>query len=154
MSRKKLTQGNNNTPFLLYGDENDQVYIKVLFQGETLWLAQAEIAELFETTKQNISLHLKNIFAEGELDESATVKDFLTVQNESDRQVKRKLKFYNLDAIIAVGYRVNSKRATKFRIWATQVLKEFIKKGFVLDGLHVAFDFICNYSAFSLNNYS
>ncbi|PIR11102.1 MAG: hypothetical protein COV52_06240, partial [Gammaproteobacteria bacterium CG11_big_fil_rev_8_21_14_0_20_46_22] len=95
MSRKKLTQGNNNTPFLLYGDENDQVYIKVLFQGETLWLAQAEIAELFETTKQNISLHLKNIFAEGELDESATVKDFLTVQNESDRQVKRKLKFYN-----------------------------------------------------------
>ena len=133
MSRKKLTQSNNNAPFLLYGDENDQVYIKVLFQGETLWLAQAEIAELFETTKQNISLHLKNIFAEGELDESATVKDFLTVQNESDRQVKRKLKFYNLDAIIAVGYRVNSKRATKFRIWATQVLKEFIKKGFVLD---------------------
>lgn len=133
MSRKKLTQSNDNTPFLLYGDANDQVYIKVLFQVETLWLAQAEIAELFETTKQNVSLHLKNVFAEGELDESATVKDFLTVQNESDRQVKRKLKIYNLDAIIAVGYRVNSKRATKFRIWATQVLKEFIKKGFVLD---------------------
>jgi hypothetical protein len=133
MMAKKLIQTNNDTPFLLYGDENDQVHVKVLFQGETLWLAQTEIAELFETTKQNISLHLKNIFAEGELDEASTVKDFLTVQNESSRQVKRKLKFYNLDAIIAIGYRVNSKQATKFRIWVTQVLKEFIKKGFVLD---------------------
>lgn len=133
MATQEFTKCNNSTPFLLYGDENNQVYVRVLFQGETLWLTQIEIAALFQTTKQNISLHCKNIFAEDELIEGATVKDFLAVQNEGDRNVKRKLKFYNLDAIIAVGYRVNSKRATKFRIWATQILKEFIKKGFVLD---------------------
>lgn len=121
------------TPFVLYGGDDDSVHVRVLVQHETLWLSQTEIAELFDTTKPNVSMHLKNIFDEGELAEEATVQDFLTVQNEGGRSVKRSLKFYNLDAIIAVGYRVNSKRATQFRIWATQVLKEFIKKGFVLD---------------------
>ncbi len=120
-------------PFIIYGGDDDAVRVRVIVQYETLWLSQNEIAELFDTTKQNVSSHLKNIYDEEELSEEATVKDFLTVQNEGGRSVKRTLKCYNLDAIIAVGYRVNSKKATQFRIWATQVLKEFIKKGFVMD---------------------
>jgi len=121
------------TPFILYDGDDDSVHVRVLVEHETLWLSQNELTELFNTTKPNISMHLKNIFEEGELEEKATVKDFLTVQNEGGRSVQRTVKFYNLDAIIALGYRVNSKRATQFRIWATQILKEFIKKGFVLD---------------------
>lgn len=91
------------------------------------------MAELFDCSADNISLHLKNIYQDGELQESATAEDFSVVQNEGSRQVSRNLKFYNLDAIISVGYRVNSRRATQFRIWATNVLREFIQKGFVLD---------------------
>lgn len=121
------------TPFLLYATDNEQVRLRVLMHAETLWLTQRLMAELFETTPDNISQHLKNIYAEGELAEPATTEDFSVVQNEGGRAVRRKLKHYNLDAIIAVGYRVSSRRATQFRIWATQVLKEFIKKGFVLD---------------------
>ena len=98
-----------------------------------IWLSQKSMAELFQTTSDNISLHLKNIYAEGELAESATTEESSVVQNEGNKTVQRKLRFYNLDAIVAIGYRVNSKRATQFRIWATQVLKEYIKKGFVLD---------------------
>jgi len=121
------------TPFLLYEGENETVHVKVLMQAETIWLTQRSLSELFQTSKQNISLHIQNIFDEGELTPSATVKDFLTVQTEGKREVTRSLEYYNLDAIIAVGYRVNSRRATQFRIWATNTLKEYIKKGFVMD---------------------
>ncbi len=121
------------TPFLLYAGDDEKVHVRVLVRGETLWLPQRLMAELFQTTADNISLHLKNIYAEGELAEESTAEDFSVVQNEGGRAVRRMLRHHNLDAIIAVGYRVNSKRATQFRIWATQILKEYIKKGFVLD---------------------
>lgn len=120
-------------PFLLYCADEQKVHVKVFLHNDTIWLSQKLIAELFQTSADNISLHLKNIYADQELFESATTEDFSVVQNEGSRDVRRKLKYYNLDAIIAVGYRVNSKRATQFRIWATQTLKEYIIKGFVLD---------------------
>lgn len=132
-SKKELANIDMQTPFILYGNENEQVKVRVLLQNETIWLPQKSMADLFDTSTDNISLHLKNIYADNELQEEATTEDFSVVQNEGGRSVQRTLKFYNLDAIIALGYRVNSKRATQFRIWATQVLKEFIKKGFVLD---------------------
>jgi hypothetical protein len=121
------------TPFLLYAGDDEKVHVRVLVHGETLWLPQRLMAELFQTTADNISLHLKNIYAEGELAEESTAEDFSVVQNEGGRAVRRMLRHHNLDAIIAVGYRVSSRRATQFRIWATQILKEYIKKGFVLD---------------------
>lgn len=121
------------SPFLLYAGDDEKVHVRVLIRAEMLWLPQRQMAELFQTTPDNIGLHLKNIFAEGELTESATTEDFSVVQNEGGRTVRRTLKHYNLDAIIAVGYRVSSKRATQFRIWATQILNEYIRKGFVLD---------------------
>ncbi len=121
------------SPFLLYAGDDEKVHVRVLIHAEMLWLPQRQMAELFQTTPDNIGLHLKNIFAEGELTESATTEDFSVVQNEGGRAVRRTLKHYNLDAIIAVGYRVSSKRATQFRIWATQILSDFIRKGFVLD---------------------
>lgn len=119
--------------FVIFQTEEGKVNIDVFFADDTLWLTQKVMADLFDTTTQNITLHLGNIFKEGELSENATCKEFLQVQTEGSRQVSRKQKFYSIDAIIAVGYRVNSKRATKFRIWATQVLQEFIIKGFVMD---------------------
>ena len=119
--------------FLIYSLPNNQVRVDVFVQNETLWLTQKAMAMLFETTPQNITIHLKNIYEVGELDEMATCKEFLQVQKEGKRMVERNQKFYNLDAIISVGYRVNSAKATQFRIWATQTLKEFIVKGFVLD---------------------
>lgn len=119
--------------FALYTAPNGDVKVEVYLQGETVWLTQKSISQLFDTTPQNITTHLKNIYAEGELDIDSTCKEFLQVQQEGERLVKRNPKFYNLDAIISVGYRVNSSKATQFRIWATQTLKEFIIKGFVLD---------------------
>ena len=119
--------------FVLYTDNNGEVKVEVFLQNETLWLTQKAMSELFGTAKSTISEHLKNIFDSGELERESTVRKFRTVQQEGNRQVTRNLEFYNLDAIIAVGYRVNSKRATQFRIWATKVLKEYIIKGFVLD---------------------
>jgi len=107
--------------------------IDVRLRDETVWLSQRQIAELFQTTPQNITLHLKNIYEEGELQEDATCKDFLQVQKEGRRNVQRSLTCYNLDAIISIGYRVKSNIATQFRIWASQRLKEYIIKGFVLD---------------------
>jgi len=121
------------TPFLLYAGDDAKVHVRVLVHGETLWLPLAQIAELFGVQPPATSKHLKNIFESGELDRAATVSKMETVQNEGGRRVQRGIDYYNLDAIIAVGYRVNSRRATQFRIWATQVLKEYIKKGFVLD---------------------
>ena len=122
-----------NSEIILYTTAEGNVKVEVLLREETVWLTQKLMAELFQTTTQNITLHLKNIFAEGELDESATCKDFLQVQKEGNREVKRNQKFYNLDAIISVGYRIKSQVATQFRIWATRTLKEFMIKGFVLD---------------------
>lgn len=118
---------------LIYQTEDGKTKIEVQLQNETVWLTQKHMAELFQTTVPNINLHLKNIFEEGELNHSATIKDFLIVQNEGGRQVKRSKKFYNLDAIISVGYRIKSHVATRFRQWATRHIKEFIIKGFVLD---------------------
>lgn len=125
-----IPQQNN---FILYQTPSGEVSLSVLLIEETIWLTQKMMAELFETTPQNITIHLKNIFEEGELQEDATCKDFLQVQQEGERTVNRKAKFYNIDAVISVGYRVNSTKATQFRIWATKTLKEYIIKGFVLD---------------------
>jgi len=123
----------NKSQIIIYQTESGETKIDVRFQDETVWLTQKLMAELFQTTSQNITIHLKNIFEEGELEEKATCKDFLQVQKEGVREVKRKQKFYNLDAIISVGYRIKSHVATKFRQWATQHIKEYIVKGFVLD---------------------
>ena len=119
--------------FLVYATEDGRMKIEVRLEGETVWLTKADIAELFQVKPQNITMHLKNIYAEGELDEGATCKEFLQVQSEGIRAVQRLRKSYNLDAIISVGYRIQSHVATRFRIWATQRLKEYIVKGFVLD---------------------
>lgn len=121
------------TDFILYTTPSGDVRLQVMLLEESIWLTQKMMARLFQTTPQNITIHLKNIFKEGELNEKATCKDFLQVQQEGNRTVERVSKFYNLDAIISVGYRVSSARATQFRIWATQTLKEYIIKGFVLD---------------------
>ncbi|MCS4487845.1 virulence RhuM family protein [Streptococcus sciuri] len=124
---------NEVSNFILYTTPNGDVHLDILLQDENLWLTQRGIAELFGTSPQNITTHLKNIYESGELEQSATCKEFLQVREEGQRLVKRNAKFYNLDAIISVGYRVNSNKATQFRIWATNTLKEFIIKGFVLD---------------------
>ncbi len=118
---------------LIYQTEGGQTKIEVRLEGETLWLNQAGLAKLYQTTKQNVSLHIQNIYDEGELSEDATVKEYLTVQPEGGRQVSRQVKHYNLDMILSVGYRIKSHLATRFRQWATQRLREYIVKGFVLD---------------------
>lgn len=119
--------------YIFYSSPEEDVKVMALVKDETIWLTQKAMAELFDVNVPGISKHLKNIYEEGELSESATVSILETVQNENGRSVKRNVSFYNLDAIISVGYRVNSAKATKFRIWATGILKEYIKKGFVLD---------------------
>ena len=118
---------------ILYTTEDGRSQIKLRAQEQTVWLTQLEMAELFDATKQNISLHLKNVFGDGELDPAATVKESLTVQIEGSRKVQRPVILYNLDAILAVGYRVRSPRGVQFRRWASTVLKEFLTKGFVMD---------------------
>lgn len=126
-------QMSNEIQYTLYSIDSEDIKVKVAIKDESIWITQRGMAELFGCTSDNISLHLKNIYADGELSEISTTEDFSVVQSEGSRQVTRSVRFYNLDAIISVGYRVNSRRATQFRIWATSVLKEFIKKGFVLD---------------------
>ena len=110
--------------------DSSEFQIEVRVEDETVWLSQAQLVELFDSTKQNISLHINNIFKEGELAADSTVKEYLTVQAEGLRKVKRKIAFYNLDIIISVGYRVKSKRGAQFRIWANKVLKEYLLKGY------------------------
>lgn len=124
---------NQEHEIVLYQVEGTNIYVNVMFKEDTFWMTQKAMADLFECTTDNISLHLKNIYREEELDENRTTEFFSVVQNEGQRNVKRKVKCYNLDAIIAVGYRVNSKKATRFRQWATKTLKEYITKGFVLN---------------------
>lgn len=123
----------NKSQIIIYQTENGETKLDVRFQDETVWLTQKLMAELFQTSIPNINMHLKNIFEEGELEERATIKEFLIVQIEGNREVKRNQVFYNLDAIISVGYRIKSHIATKFRQWATIHLREYIVKGFVLD---------------------
>ena len=123
----------NEIQFLLYNTPDENIKVNVVVKDETLWLTQKAMAELFDVNTQAITKHLKNIFEEGELEKAATCSKMEQVQQEGGRLVKRNVEFYNLDAIISVGYRVNSQKATQFRIWATQILKEYIKKGFVLD---------------------
>ena len=118
---------------ILYQTEDGRTRVQCRFENETLWLTQAQIAELFETTPQNVTLHLKGIFAEGELVEAATCKDYLQVRSEGGREVSRKLRHYRLEAILAVGFRVRSHRGTQFRQWATARLSEYLVKGFTMD---------------------
>ena len=122
-----------DSDFILYTSNDGDVNVEVFLKDETIWLTQKAIGKLFGKSKATISEHLKKIYAEGELQMDSTVRNFRTVQTEGSRQVERDLEFYNLDAVISVGYRVNSYQATQFRIWATKTLKEYIIKGFVLD---------------------
>jgi hypothetical protein len=122
-----------DSSLLLYQTEDGETKIEVRLQGETVWLSQAQLCELFDKDKRTISEHIQNIFIEGELSPDATVRNFRTVQIEGSREVARQIDFYNLDVIISVGYRVSSHRGTQFRIWATSRLKEYLIKGFTLD---------------------
>ena len=124
---------NKEFQFLIYNVPTEDVTVNAIIKDETIWLTQKAMAELFGVEVPAISKHLANIFEEGELSVDSTVSKMEIVQQEGDRNVKRKVDFYNLDAIISVGYRVNSGRATQFRIWATKVLKEYMTKGFALD---------------------
>lgn len=121
------------TQLILYTSEDGQAHVQLRADLGTVWLTQLEMAELFNASKQNISLHLKNIYQDGELDPAATVKESLSVQTEGTREVRRSVTLYNLDAILAVGYRVRSPRGVQFRRWASTVLAEYLRKGFVMD---------------------
>jgi hypothetical protein len=123
----------NNSQIIIYKTQDDQIKLDVRFDGDTVWLTQKLIAELFGIEVNTVNYHLKEVFGSGELSQSATIRKIRIVQKEGEREVSREVEFYNLDAIISVGYRVNSSQATQFRIWATQKLSEYIVKGFVLD---------------------
>ena len=131
--KNELTIKDELTEFLLYTTPNGNVKVEIVFHNENIWLTQKRMAELFGVNIPAISKHLNNIYESNELEKEATISILETVQNEGDRTVKRKMEYYNLDAIISVGYRVNSTQATRFRIWATERLKEFMIKGFILD---------------------
>ena len=124
---------NVNDKIIIYQSDDGNTQIDVRFENETVWLTQAQMVELFQTTKQNVSLHVNNVYKECELEEKSTVKEYLTVQNEGKRSVRRMVKYYNLDVIISVGYRVKSQRGTQFRQWANRVLKEYLVKGYAVN---------------------
>ena len=124
---------NIKTELVIFESQNSDIKLKVNVDNETVWLSQNQMTQLFDTTKQNISLHLNNIFKEGELDKNSSVKEYLTVQKEGERQVSRNTKYYNLDVIISVGYRVKSQRGVEFRKWANKVLKEYIVKCYAVN---------------------
>lgn len=123
----------NHGEMIIYQTEDGLTKIDVNMQGETVWLSLDQMADLFQRDKSTISRHIKNIFEDGELTKISTVAKFTTVQNEGNREVKRSIEYYNLDVVISVGYRVKSQRGVQFRIWATNILKEYIKKGFAMD---------------------
>ena len=127
------TEDGQTNQIIIYQTEDGQTQVDVRLENETVWLTQAQMVELFQTTKQNVSLHVGNVFKEGELEQEATVKEYLTVQKEGERNVSRKVKYYNLDVIISVGYRVKSKRGTAFRIWARKILKDYLIKGYAVN---------------------
>lgn len=129
----KIVENNSFTEFLLYKTENGAVKVEIFLHNENIWLTQARIAELFGVERSVVTKHLQNIFEDGELDKKSTSAKIAQVQNEGKRQVMRDVEFYNLDAILSVGYRVNSRQATLFRVWATERLKEYIIKGFTMN---------------------
>lgn len=123
----------NNGEIVLYQNQDGQIKLDVRLEDETVWLTQAQLCFLFQKSKATISEHIKNVFIEGELIQDSTVRKFRTVQQEGTRNIERDLEYYNLDAIISVGYRVKSPQGTQFRIWATKRLKEYLIKGFTLN---------------------
>ncbi|NLD91294.1 MAG: virulence RhuM family protein [Fibrobacter sp.] len=131
--KTELSSRDELTDFLLYTAPGGKIKVEIFVQNETVWLSQKRMAELFGVDVSTVSEHLKNIYASGELEESATIGKFPTVQTEGNREVKREVQFYNLDTILSVGYRVNSRQATQFRIWATGILRDYIIKGFAMD---------------------
>lgn len=130
---KDLIIRSSTEEFIIFKLNEKENGIQVKYENETLWITQKGMAELFDTGIDNINVHLKNIYESGELDKDSTIEENSIVQTEGSRQVKRKVKFYNLDVIISVGYRINSLRATQFRRWATNILKTFTIQGYVLD---------------------
>ena len=124
---------NVNDKIIIYQTADGVTNLEVKMDYDTVWLTQAQMVELFQTTKQNVSLHVNNVYKECELEEKSTVKEYLTVQNEGKRSVRRMVKYYNLDVIISVGYRVKSQRGTQFRIWANRVLKDYLVKGYAVN---------------------
>lgn len=122
-----------NQQVQIFMTADGQAQLQVALEQETVWLSQAQMGQLFNTSPENVLMHLQNIFKDDELEESATTKEFLVVRQEGKRQVRRRIKHYNLDAIISVGYRVSSKRATQFRQWATKTLKEHLVQGYTLN---------------------
>jgi len=131
-------QEKNNNQIIIYNTEDGQTKIQVQLKDETVWLSQKQMAELFGCSTDNISLHLKNVYSDGELIENRTSEESSVVQKEGNREINRLIRWYNLDAIISVGYRINSLRGTQFRVWATQKLREYIIKGFVMDDERLA----------------
>lgn len=131
-----MNDPNKEIHYVVYHAETEQT-VNAVVQNDSIWVTQKAMADLFGCSSDNISLHLKNIYTEGELDKKSTTEEISVVQKEGNRHVRRNLEFYNLDAIISVGYRVNSRKATKFRIWATGILKEYMIKGFVLDDVRL-----------------
>ena len=123
----------NRGEIIIYRAEDNTVQLDVRMENETVWLSQQQMVQLFNSTKQNISLHIGNIFREGELRKEATVKEYLTVQTEGNRQICRKVLYYNLDVIISVGYRVKSQRGVQFRQWANRILKDYLVKGYAIN---------------------
>lgn len=123
----------NEKNIIFYNDEDGNTKIEVLLENENVWLTQIALSKLFDTTRNNITLHISNIYKEGELEENSTSKDFLQVQTEGNRTVKRNVKVYNLDMIISIGFRVNSKKAIKFRTWANKIIKDYMVQGFALN---------------------
>ena len=132
MNKEVLPVAEKNE-IIVYQPEGGEFHIEVRVENETVWLTQAQMAELFHATKQNISLHIANIYKEGELQHDPTVKEYLTVQKEGKRNISRKVSYYNLDVIISVGYRIKSIQGTRFRQWALKVLKEYMLKGYVVN---------------------
>jgi Virulence protein len=131
MKRGELKIGDSQ--IIIYQTPDGTTNLDVKLEDETVWLTQNQMVELFETTKQNVSLHIQNVFKDGELSKDSTAKDYLTVQTEGKRTVKRTVSYYNLDVIISVGYRVKSKQGIQFRVWANQVLKEYLIKGYAIN---------------------
>jgi len=123
----------HSSPIVIYENVDQAIEVRLNSDQETLWLTQAQMGDLFDVKPQNITMHLRNFYGDGELAEAATCKEFLQVQTEGGREVKRKRKHYNLDAVISVGYRINSSRATQFRIWSTRILREHLTQGWTLN---------------------
>lgn len=123
----------NESEILIYTNEDGSTNIEVKLEDETVWLTQQQMTKLFQTSRTNVVEHIKNIYMEGELDEASTCRKFRQVRKEGDRNVSREMTFYNLDMIISVGYRVRSQRGVQFRIWASSILKEYLRKGFAMD---------------------